>query len=59
MKVFGCSSFSISFLISLEQELEAAKFKAIYYSTLVRAAEQELGIDIEKKSATKQSDSYK
>ncbi len=38
---------------SLEQELEAAKFKALYYSTLVRVAEQELGIGIEKKSATK------
>jgi transposase len=46
-------------VFSLEQELEAAKFKAIYYSTLVRVAEQELGIDIEKKSATKQSDSCK
>lgn len=46
-------------VFSLQQELEAAKFKAIYYSTLVRVAEQELGIDIEKKSATKQSDSCK
>ena len=44
---------------SLEQELEAAKFKAIYYSTLVKIAEQELGIDIEKKSVTRQSDSCK
>lgn len=34
---------------SLEQELEEAQFKAIYYSTLVRVAEQELGMDIEKK----------
>lgn len=42
---------------SLEQELEEAQFKAIYYSTLVRVAEQELGMDIEKKSATKQSGS--
>ncbi|WP_224995124.1 hypothetical protein [Cesiribacter sp. SM1] len=46
-------------VVSLEQALEAAKFKAIYYSTLVRVAEQELGIDIEKKSVTKQSDSCK
>ncbi len=38
---------------SLEQDLEAARFKALYYSPLVRVAEQELGIDIEKKSATK------
>jgi transposase-like protein len=42
---------------SLEQELETAQFKAIYYSTLVRVAEQELGMDIEKKSVTKQSGS--
>ncbi|WP_224995227.1 helix-turn-helix domain-containing protein [Cesiribacter sp. SM1] len=39
-------------VFSLEQELEAAKFKAIYYSTLVRVAEQELGIDIEKNFVT-------
>ena len=42
-------------MVSLEQELEASNFKALYYSTLVRIAEQELGIDIEKKSATRQS----
>lgn len=42
---------------ALEQELEEAKFKALYYSTIVKVAEQELGIDIEKKSATKSSDS--
>jgi transposase-like protein len=41
----------------LEQELEVAKFKALYYSTLVKVAEQELGVDIEKKSVTKPSDS--
>ena len=41
----------------LEQELEVAKFKALYYSTIVKVAEQELGVDIEKKSATKPSDS--
>ena len=42
---------------ALEEELEVAKFKALYYSTIVKVAEQELGIDIEKKSATKPSDS--
>ena len=42
---------------ALEQELEEAKFKALYYSTIVKVAEQELGVDIEKKSATKPSGS--
>ncbi|MEO6285301.1 MAG: hypothetical protein ABIO93_18035 [Dyadobacter sp.] len=42
----------------LEEELDAAKFKAIYYSTLIQVAEQELGLDIEKKCVTKQSDSF-
>lgn len=42
---------------ALEQELEVAKFKALYYSTIVKVAEQELGVDIEKKSVTKPSDS--
>jgi transposase-like protein len=42
---------------ALEQELEVAKFKALYYSTLVKVAEQELGVDIEKKSVTMPSDS--
>jgi transposase-like protein len=42
----------------LEEELDAAKFKAIYYSTLIQVAEQELGLDIEKKSVTKQSGSF-
>jgi transposase len=42
----------------LEQELEIAQYKALYYSTLIKVTEQELGIDIEKKSATKPSDSY-
>lgn len=41
----------------LEKALKEAQMKALYYSTLVKIAEQELGIDIEKKSATKQSDS--
>lgn len=40
---------------SLEQELEAANFKSLYYSTLVRVAKHELGVDIEKKSVTKPS----
>lgn len=44
-------------LQALEQELEASKFKALYYSTLIKIAEQELGIDIEKKSVTRQSNS--
>ena len=43
----------------LEKALKEAQLKALYYSTLVKVAEQELGIDIEKKSATKQSDSSK
>ena len=40
---------------SLEEELETAHFKALYYSTLVRVAKHELGVDIEKKSVTKPS----
>lgn len=43
----------------LEKALKEAQMKALYYSTLVKVAQQELGIDIEKKSATKQSDSSK
>jgi transposase-like protein len=43
---------------ALEQELEVATFKALYYSTLIQVAEQELGVDIEKKSVTKPSGSY-
>ena len=42
---------------ALEQELEVAQFKSLYYSTIVRVAEQELGVDIEKKSVTKPSGS--
>lgn len=45
-------------LQSLEAELEAAKFKSLYYATLIQVAEQELGVDIEKKSVTKPSASY-
>ena len=44
-------------IIALERELEASNFKTLYYSTLIRVAEQELGIDIEKKSVTRQSGS--
>lgn len=43
----------------LEKALKEAQLKALYYSTLVKVAEQELGIQIEKKSDTKQSDSSK
>jgi transposase len=43
---------------SLESELEAATFQALYYSTLIRVAEDELGLDIEKKSVTKPSEPY-
>ena len=42
-------------LRSLQEELETANFKALYYSTLVRVAKHELGVDIEKKSVTKPS----
>ena len=44
---------------ALERKLKASDFKALYYSTLIKVAEQELGIDIEKKSVTRQSDSCK
>lgn len=33
----------------LEEELKTTRFKALYYAALVRTAEQELGVDIEKK----------
>ncbi len=42
---------------TLQKELETANFKALYYSTLMRVAEEELGIDIEKKFVTKPSGS--
>jgi transposase-like protein len=38
----------------LEEELKETRFKALYYAALLRTAEQELGVDIEKKSVTKQ-----
>jgi transposase len=41
---------------SLESQLEAATFQALYYSTLIRVAEDELGLDIEKKSVTASAD---
>ena len=41
--------------LALEEQLEEANFKALYYSTLVRIAKHELGVDIEKKSVTKPS----
>ena len=38
---------------ALEKELETANFKALYYTTLMRVAEEELGIDIEKSPVPK------
>ncbi|MDF7815186.1 hypothetical protein P1X16_27645 [Hymenobacter sp. YC55] len=38
---------------ALEQELQVAQVRALYYETVVKVAEQELGVAIEKKSATK------
>ncbi len=37
----------------LEKELEQAELQVLYYKTVIRVAEQELGLSIEKKSATK------
>jgi len=37
----------------LEKELEQAELQVLYYKTVIRVAEQELGVSIEKKSATK------
>lgn len=42
-------------LHSMEKALETANSKALYYSTLVRVAKHELGVDVEKKSVTKPS----
>ena len=44
-------------VLALEEQLEETNFKALYYSTLVRVAKHELGVDIEKKSVTKPSGS--
>lgn len=41
----------------LEAQLEQSNLQVLYYSTVIRVAEQELGIAIEKKSVTKQSNS--
>ena len=43
-------------VLALEEQLEEANFKALYYSTLVRVAKHELGVDIEKKSVTAPAD---
>lgn len=43
-------------VLTLEEQLEEANFKALYYSTLVRIAKHELGVDIEKKSVTAPAD---
>ncbi|MFD2935482.1 hypothetical protein [Spirosoma flavum] len=45
-------------VIQLKKELEQAELQVIYYTTIIRVAEQELGIAIEKKSVTKQSNSF-
>lgn len=41
----------------LEKELEQAELQVLYYQTVIRVAEQELGVAIEKKSATPPSSS--
>lgn len=43
-------------LHTVKEELKGARIKTLYYAALIQLAEQELGIDIEKKSATRQSD---
>ncbi|GAB3644142.1 hypothetical protein [Spirosoma arcticum] len=42
----------------LQHELEQSQLQVLYYTTVIRVAEQELGIAIEKKSDTKQSNSF-
>lgn len=37
----------------LQKQLEQAELQVLYYKTVIRVAEQELGLRIEKKSATK------
>jgi hypothetical protein len=37
----------------LEKELEQAELQVLYYKTVIRVAEQDLGVSIEKKSVTK------
>lgn len=41
----------------LERELEQSRLQTLYYKNVIRVAEQELGIAIEKKCDTKQSNS--
>lgn len=42
----------------LQNELEQSQLQVLYYTTVIRVAEQELGIAIEKKSDTRQSNSF-
>jgi len=37
----------------LQKQLEQAELQVLYYKNVIRVAEQELGVSIEKKSATK------
>ena len=37
----------------LQKQLEQAELQVLYYKNVIRVAEQELGLSIEKKSATK------
>ena len=37
----------------LQKQLEQAELQVLYYKNIIRAAEQELGLSIEKKSVTK------
>ena len=41
----------------LQKELEQAQLHVLYYKTMIRVTEQEFGLAIEKKSATKPSNS--
>ncbi len=41
-------------IIQLEKELEHAKLQSLAYKTMIEVAEEELGIDIRKKSGAKQ-----
>ena len=41
----------------LEKGLEQAELQVLYYKTVIRVAEQELGVSLEKKSVTKYSNS--
>jgi hypothetical protein len=37
----------------LQKQLEQAELQVLYYKNIIRVAEQELGVSIEKKSVTK------